>query len=380
MKTLQPSRRWECLVIAGVLALAWALPVAALGQECATDDDCKEGMVCLPVRCPACDPDEGPCEPCPETGECVAEAGGDGEPFWGTTCESDADCPYAFRCEEMEMPCAGGSDCKPCTCACPPDGECPPCECPPCPTPEPCTPDLVKVCVFEPEKCATDADCDAGFECRTIEECMGTGCACPVCVCSPCAPDEECPPCVCPDIVCDCPETYEEHCEVVGSWCAPKEQTCGSDGDCLEGWECVDQHLPCACPACACPEVSCRPDEECPDVGGCDCAPCDCADATWKVCLPRGWMDLGYETDANGSGSAFKDTPKSGAEQGPTGPDRNASGDGSPVPAASQASTSSSGCSAGAGTPMGWLAVLALLAGMVTTPVLARVLRRRAGR
>ncbi len=90
-------------MIAGVLALAWALPVAALGQACATDEDCKEGTVCRPVRCPTCDPDEGPCEPCPETGECVAEAGWDGESFWGTICESDADCPYAF-------PVRGGGD------------------------------------------------------------------------------------------------------------------------------------------------------------------------------------------------------------------------------------------------------------------------------
>lgn len=377
MKTLQPSRRREWRVIAGVLALAWALPVAALGQECATDEDCEEGMVCLPVRCPACDPDEGACEPCPETGECVA-TGSEGGDWFGPTCESDADCPYAFRCEEVEMPCAGGSGCKPCTCACSPDGECPACECPPCPEPEPCTPDFVKVCVFAPKECATDSDCDAGFECREIEECLGRGCACPGCDCSPCAPDEECAPCDCP--ACDCPETFEIHCEVVGSWCAPKEQPCESDGDCLEGWECVDQPAPCVCPACDCPEVFCRPDEECPDVGECSCAPCECEEATEKACLPRGWRDIGYAAGAQDPESAFTGTPRSGGEQGPTGLDKNGAGDGSPPPAASQASTSSSGCSAGAGTPMGWAAVLVLALAILTAPIRARVLRRHPGR
>lgn len=376
MKTRPSSGRWVGRVAVGVLALAWS--GSAVAQECATDEDCQEGMVCVPVRCPACDPDGGFCEPCPEKGVCMTEEGWDGESFFGTTCESDADCPYAFRCEEVEMPCGGASECKPCTCACPADGECPPCECPPCPEPEPCTPDLVQVCVFRPAECATDADCDAGFECLPIEECTGSACACPVCACSPCAPDEECPPCDCPDIVCDCPETYEEHCEVVGSWCAPKEQACESDGDCLEGWECVEQHLPCACPACECPDVLCRPDEECPDIGECQCPPCDCADATWKVCLPKGWRDIGYAAGAEDPEAAFGSTRKGDGEQRPTGPDQNASRDA--TPAASQTSSSSSGCSVGATAPMGWLAVLALLIGIVTTPVLARVLCRRGGR
>lgn len=364
-------------MIAGVLALAWTLPVAALGQQCATDEDCPEGMVCLAPPCPSCDPDMGPCEPCPEAGECVEEGSGDW--FGGMACESDGDCPYGFRCEEMVMPCGNGVDCRPCACACPADGECPPCECPECPEPQDCTPEVAKVCVYRPQDCATDADCDAGFECRPIEQCMGSGCACPVCVCSSCAPDEECPPCDCPDVVCDCPDTLEEVCEVIGSWCAPKEQTCGSDADCLDGWECVDQPLPCGCPACDCPEVFCQPDEECPDIGACTCPPCDCAGETEKVCLPKGWMDIGFASDAEDPEAAFAGVSKNGGEGGPVGPDRNPSGDA--TPAASQASSSSSsGCSAGAGTASGFAALFLMALGALAFPALMRIRQRRAGR
>lgn len=340
MKVPRVAMWCKGLLAAGLLALASALKATALGQECVKDADCPEGMVCVAAPCKGCEPNGGACEPCPERGECVAKGNGGGVWVWGLTCESDADCPYAFLCEEMEMPCTGGWGCEPCTCRCPADGECPPCECPPCPEPEPCTPEVVKVCVFEPVECATDADCDAGFECREIEQCVGEGCVCPGCACAPCAPDEVCPPCDCPDVPCDCPDTYEVHCEVIGSWCAPKVQTCTSDEDCLDGWECVEEPVPCACPPCECTEVFCGPDEVCPDIGECSCPPCECMDETRKVCLPEGWQDLGYYSGAENPEVAFTGTPKNGVG-GPTAQDGYANGDAT-APPASQ--TSSSGC------------------------------------
>ncbi len=97
------------------------------------------------------------------------------------------------------------------------------------------------------------------------------------------------------------------------------------------------------------------------------------------MCLPRGWTDIGYAADANDPEGAFTNAPKSGGEQGPTGPDRNASGDATPAPAANQTGTSSSsGCSASLEAPTGWAAFLAPLLGALTAPLLMRARRRQA--
>ena len=370
------TKRLEGFLIIALIVLAWALPVAALGQECQSDEDCPKGMVCapVPVACAPCAPDES-CAPCDAgsgpTGECVESSGV--EPGF-LTCESDADCPIGFTCEAMELPC-GGSDCIPCTCACPADADCPPCECPECPEPEPCTPEVIQVCNWHPEQCKSDADCDAGFECKPIEECTGSGCACPRCACGPCPPDQECPPCDCPDIPCDCADVPSEpECHVIGAWCAPKEQECSSDADCLEGWECVEEPVPCGCPACECPEIVCGPDEECADAAICTCEPCDCADATQKLCLPKGWRDLGYSPAADNPEAAFTGTPKGGGEQNPIAGGQDAAAsqpDAAPTPAASQPSSSGSGCSATSANAMGFVTGFLMLLGFLV-PAIAR--------
>lgn len=319
------------------------LSLRANAKECKSDADCEEGEVCVQRSCPPCDYED--CEPCLGGGECVAE-GSDGIFVYGQACATADDCPLGFRCEEQLLPCAGS---EPCVCACPKDSE--ECDCA-CREPEPCSPTFAKVCVWEPKHCASDSDCDPGFECKEIEECSGGGCSCSGCVCAPCAPDTECLPCDCPDIECDCPDVFEVRCDVVGAWCAPKEQVCDSDADCLEGWECVEAPGACACPPCECLEVVCTPDGSCEPNPDCKCDPCDC-ESTKKICLPQGWYDAGFSVGAASPEAAFSNGG-SGGERDTLGQE---------PPAAPSATSGSKGCQAGAQShlTLGFLLLLLLI-------------------
>ncbi len=251
-----------------------AMPARAQETSCSTDADCPDGTSCVLSPCarPACFPDGE----CPEVPDCVP-VGVCQEAPWNGACSTDADCPAGFTCDVVEVPCAVDA-CPPCTCACPAEGECPPCECPPCDVPEPgCTPTTASYCQYHARECAGDADCHAGWECKVQEACIDSGCACP-----PCIPDGECLPC-------DCPETSQPTCTSAGSWCQPKATPCSTDADCPAEFECIDRTIaaPCACADCACRS----------DVPDCWCPPCECPDpATEKVCLPRGWAAAGYDT------------------------------------------------------------------------------------
>ena len=97
---------------------------------------------------------------------------------------------------------------------------------------------------------------------------------------------------------------------MVGSFCAPKEQACETDDECLDGWECMMVEIggggtDCACPGCAC--EPCAEGEECEP---CECPPCECDEEpdVWieeeGYCVPDGWSEIIEESGGmNGAGS-----------------------------------------------------------------------------
>jgi len=278
-------RAFALCVLLGICS--FTLPALA-ADTCATDEDCPEGLVCLPAPCPAiaCQ-DPADCPPCEPTGFC-AEPGTPGDSGFGRECVVDQDCPFGFVCKEQEVPCPGAV-CPPCGCACEPGQEGCDCQCPECPEPPPCEPRFVKTCVYEPKTCSTDDDCDAGFTCVAEEVCSG-GCTCGSCVCPSCPEGATCPPCDCPEpepCTCD----TEPSCEVTGHHCEPKQIPCAEDAQCPEGWTCTPVGgTSCLCPDCACPAPD--PAGGAPD---CECGPCDCDQETSEqVCLPPGWAEAGF--------------------------------------------------------------------------------------
>ncbi len=276
------ANRWKlacAAILGGLLGIA---PAIASAATCETDADCPQGAKCEQVCTQTC---TGPgicAEAC--HGECIegVESAQSAPELWGPEgCQTDADCPADFTCEEKPTPCkSGGTDCA---CPdCPPGETCPPCECDAVDeTPADCG-GTVNVCIYHPTACQADADCPASFECHKIESCGGAGCVCsqPVCACPSCPPGQECPPCDCPDAGpanCDCPDVAETECTVEAAWCVPQEIPCESDSDCPDSWSCASIDVPCLCPACACPA-----DQDCPE-----CA-CNCPDPVQR-CLPKGW-------------------------------------------------------------------------------------------
>lgn len=235
-----------------------------IGGECETDADCPDGFYCVGVgmpcvcECPPCpEGEECECPPCDcPKGECIEMEDDSFDDVIAGECETDADCPIGFVCEEMLLPCPE-PECPVCVCPqCDPDDpECDPdaCECPDCEdVPSDCLHEPVKVCVFSPQECSEDSDCPEGFECQQFEKCSGGGskeCVCPVCACPECLPGEECPPCACPEEPepCECEEDgSEEECVVV-SICAPQEVPCETNTDCPEGFECVGSDVESTC-------------------------------------------------------------------------------------------------------------------------------------
>lgn len=317
-----------------MFALLMLLPATAFAEsECQSDADCPDGSYCVMAPsvgcdCPPCEPDtECPDCNCPEPtdpeGFCE-EIDLDFDSIVAGECDTDADCPLDFVCQEVTIPCY---DMPTCACACEPcpDGDpdceakCDDCE---CPEPEPCEEEDLNMCVFSPTECVSDDDCGEGFECFPIEECSGsgsTGCVCGSCVCADCPEGEECPPCDCPEEpICECDDEsepdFEESCITLASICFPKEVPCETDADCAEDFLCVDIGTStssgggdCLCPACACME---RPEgEECE---ACECPPCTCDDQEEfeveeeKICIPDGWDEAGYVGGSNDGGSGYQ--------------------------------------------------------------------------
>lgn len=315
------------LVLTASLVL---LPLTAFAMPCETDADCDEGQVCAPApaSCPPCEAG-AECPSCePETsGECM-DAGGGGHEFWsGVECETDADCPDLFSCSEEAVPCAMPAIA--CDCPdCPPDA--PDCD-PECSCPDPgdyeCPDETVKICVYEPASCETDAECGEGFECYAEEICYGSsgGCACPGW-----DPDSGEEPAEC---TCDEEPVSTEECEVVGSYCAPKQVECQADADCPNGWECAtfamggSGDVACACTTCACPEGA-----ECDCETTCDCPETEepeVVEETMGYCLPGGWgdvvssaMDSGTATGGEAGGAGTPNGGNGGSGGGASGPSK----------------------------------------------------------
>lgn len=300
--------------IAAAVFMILAVPSAAWAQAiCNTDQDCSAGEYCMWDPCPAiaCAPGQTCPEPvCPNTGMCSS---GGTDVWYGDQCAADADCPAGFTCETTSL----GCETYGCGCACPPcdpaSGSCPECICD-CPAPPACDQALISVCTYSPTTCATDADCDEGFECAADEICYGSSCACPGvdCVCATCPEGTTCPPCECPEPPpCDCPTDPVETCEVVGSLCQPVPVSCTADADCPATWECVEFGgigTDCACAMCDCMDPAmCDPtDTACLEATtNCNCPPCDCptepTTSTEAYCLPAGWGALATGSSSQNS-------------------------------------------------------------------------------
>jgi len=344
-----------------LFAVLWAFPAAAwAADECLTDEDCPEGLVCMPAPCPAmaCE-DPADCPPCDATGFCM-EPDNPGGGGWEDQCAEDQDCPFDFVCKAMEIPCPGVA-CTPCDCDCKPGTEGCDCQCPECPEPAPCEPVFVHVCVYEPKACSVHDDCGEGFECVAQEVCSG-GCACAGCACPECPEGEECPPCDCPEPEpCTCDQ--EPSCEVTGRFCQPKKIPCAEDSQCPADWTCSPVGgTSCLCPDCACP----APDGE----GGgtdCECGPCDCDQETAEqLCLPPGWANAGI-SDPDGLEYGQPRTDPTGGEEatGGNSPGGATNQDGTTPPAAQETGMvppSKGGCTAA--TPADALPLAMLLLGL----------------
>lgn len=398
MKRHGNHRNW--LISVATLALGLALSTSAWAESCETDSDCPEGMACAMSTCPPCESGTE-CPAC--DGECVDASGWDETPSIVTniSCETDADCPSSFSCETMELPCATGGGWADCACPeCDPSmPSCPPCDCDEEEEPsEPvsCESETVTTCVFTMAECEEDSDCGDGWTCQVSEACYGggsAGCDCG-CVCPSCEPGQECPACDCEE-ECDCeddPADFEEQCEVIGAWCAPKEVECTSASDCPADWTCEEVAssstssggVACACADCACEEGD----------TDCECEPCDCGDweetdeptetETISYCLPSGWDALlvegaidgehstsgpmgesnGGSAESDGAGGIFQDLLGGGKGAGtgdPTAPNNDGGEEGGTNGGGSASnaggdSGGSGGCSAGqAPASLAWM-------------------------
>lgn len=186
-----------------------------LPSECEVDSDCPMDFKCqeMEVGCatPACPPcetyacEEGQecpvpeCEPCdPMPAECT-DSTIKACVYTPTECEQNSDCPADYRCEVYST---GGMQCTDCACACPAEGECPPCDCES--SCEEIPGEEYGICVPEEKECALDSDCPDGWSCEIIAYDAGCGCTCAMPACDP--DGGECPEAECPACECETPE------------------------------------------------------------------------------------------------------------------------------------------------------------------------------
>lgn len=186
-----------------------------LPSECATDADCPADFACEAMEvgcavasCPPCEAVDCPdgqecpqpeCEPCDPMPEECAETTVNACVYHPVECAANSDCPADYKCEIYST---GGTVCTDCTCACPAEGECPPCECES--TCEEVPGEEYGVCVPEEKSCTVDTDCPEGWSCEIVAYDAGCGCACAVPACDP--DSGECEPVECPACECETPE------------------------------------------------------------------------------------------------------------------------------------------------------------------------------
>lgn len=285
-----------------IAAMFVLMPVSAFAEgECTSSTDCPEGFECVAPLCACAEgTDCGDCG----TGYCVSmEDDGDDldDIVLDGECDTDADCPMDFLCEEMQMGCAMA--CPECACAgCDPDNEdcseAEPCECPACEPDPDCVEQTYKTCVYHPVECEQNSDCAENYECQTYTMGGGQG-TCSACVCEPCEPDaEDCPPCDCGEPVCEEEEGPVEEFGV----CVPMQKECAATDECPEGWTCETFEVQCACDGAmpACEGEGCEEYEP---------MPCECDNdvASTGYCVPGGWAPLvnGDATTSSGDGADF---------------------------------------------------------------------------
>ncbi|MFC1610583.1 hypothetical protein ACFL6C_06470 [Myxococcota bacterium] len=225
-----------------LVLLLLAQPALA-DDDCLTDADCPDSLLCEEVGATSCPVPDCREDPCPEPAPCETEIHHACVPG---VCETDADCGAGLLCLTFEdRSCHSSPVDMPDDC--PPEG---PCE----PNPseqEPPECQTISVTVCAPPymaECADDADCGDGFGCVEMEtcECSGGG-----------SDDGELPDPEPPQP--DDPTPPECSCEPTGQlFCEPIEQSCDADGDCIQGWSCEEPpQRPTECKQDASGEVIC---------------------------------------------------------------------------------------------------------------------------
>ncbi len=270
---MNPSRSMPLLVLlAAAMTLALGCGRDKLQDRCGSDDDCREGRICLLGSCVAEDVcDDGACEcstddECPEgwtcdEGTCAVESN-------NGVVNNGVD-PECFENDEgictQEICGADGGDCTavPCDLGCPPDRAQRGCECVvlTCEDDEDCDGDLYcfdSACVecFVDPHCPDDQICEnekctSNFDCRDDADCAPD---------ERCAPDNTCRPrpgCLFDDDCRDGQACLNGRCTL-----SPE---CDADGDCPDGYECVGGN---------CFIELCRGAEDCAEGEVCDAGEC----------------------------------------------------------------------------------------------------------
>ncbi len=261
-------------------ALAFSTP-SAWAQEVCEADTCPQGFVCEAVSKPCMDLG------CVEGGDCNLACEEETQAICvRAACETDADCGGAmvcaeqssWSCDDAAMPCAEGEDCT---------GNAEPA----------CLEELRKECTYRWElPCTVAADCGAGFECvegmsgscsagssaSTGQEgaTSGSGAATADSGEGADATETPAPQMRAPDCVSEPTGAY--YCQLI-------EVACQQDGDCPEGYSCIDN-----------PEGMCWTDTE----GNGGCTTPDPA----RVCRPPYAAYGGYGVAEDAEGSALDST------------------------------------------------------------------------
>jgi len=349
------SHRFVCFVLG--LALLGLAPSAEAFDDCVTDVDCDDGLVCEEVGGSSCaTPGCAPGEECPEPEPCEPEI------IYGCVpaeCETDADCgDSGLTCVEVSYETCMGTavaDCAP--------GE-------ECPEPEP---DPEPECEVESESyclppwmlpCEEAADCgDSAFECVEIEMCScsgggGSGSGGidgppPVPSDDPGDPDpdgegDDDDPDDLGDDEGDCT------CEPSGvRQCVPTEIECEDDSTCPDGWTCEEQGQATA-PCSFDPGTG---EEDCPD-----------PEPSESLCFPPFYWGMDGDFDDAAAESAL-DAVTGGSGSRAAGEENDDSGGGSG--GGDEADRSGSDCNVSATTPAAPLGSLLFVLGALA------LLRRR---
>jgi hypothetical protein len=264
-------------------------------------------------------------------------------------CETDADCPDSLICEiacpessVVGMPDSGvsvsdggvrvldGGGVEISLCAGPTVGE----------------------CVLEEVFCETDEECEANYTCAvtgTAKSCGSGGLA--IQPTPDCPPGAECGP---------EPEPIPEQCELLEErTCVPRQFPCETDGDCPDGWSCID--------------FSFFPPN--PEQDGYQGPPWwyTGEEKVAVACMPEGWTTMLARLTHEGGGAVDIRADGSGEQGGPG--DSGESGESTQPEDDSGEGKDDGGCSvtSGRGTSFFWIPVIGAV-------LVVRMVRRRAPR